>query len=136
MKPNALQHSAHLSLIRAAALGVFLFAGAGLHAEDAKNPSGSPLDTIMHTKLWADVPEAKDFVREKRPAIDSLDYQPTARTDPKRPTPRTKAELETLRSELESGIAHNEASAGRRNRAKSAPAAHAQKAKVEDARPN
>ena len=31
-----------------------------------RNPTGSPLDTLMSTRLFADVPEAKDFVRETR----------------------------------------------------------------------
>jgi hypothetical protein len=126
-----------MALVQAAALWAFLFAGPGLHAEDEKKTGGSPLDTIMHTKIWADVPEAKDFVRQSRRPSDDLDYQPTTGVDPTRPTPRTKSELEALKSELESGIAHNEARAGRRKQAKSSPTANAQKAKaVEEARPN
>ena len=70
------------------------------HGQEAK-PGGSPLDTLMHTKIWADVPDAKDFVRETRPPPDSLAYQPVTGTDPERPKLRSKAELETLQSELE-----------------------------------
>jgi hypothetical protein len=137
MKRNWLQHSGRSALVRAgAAAGVFLFAALDLHAEDGKSGGGSPLDTIAHTKIWADVPEAKDFVRQSRPSSDALDYEPTGRADPKRPAPRTKSELEALQSELERGVAHNEASAGRRKPAKSALAPNARKAKVESARSN
>jgi hypothetical protein len=68
----------------------------------------------MHTKIWADVPEAKDFVRETRPPPDSLAYQPVTGTDPERPKLRSKAELEALASELERGAAHNDRKAGKR----------------------
>ena len=61
----------------------------GVHAQEAK-PGGSPLDTLMHTKIWADVPEAKDFVRGTRPPPDSLAYQPVTGTDPERPKLRSK----------------------------------------------
>jgi len=125
-----------MALVRIAAMSAFLFAAPGLHAEDEKKTGGSPLDTIMHTKIWADVPEAKDFVRQSRRPSDDLDYQPTTGADPTRPTPRTKSELEALRSELETGIAQNEARAGRRKQAKSAPAANAKAKTVEEARPN
>src|SRR6266576_3888460 len=74
--------------------------GPPVHAQQAK-PGGSPLDTLMHTKIWADVPEAKDFVRETRPPPDSLVYQPVTGTDPDRPKLRSKAELEALANELE-----------------------------------
>ncbi|VFU08940.1 conserved protein of unknown function [Methylocella tundrae] len=77
-----------------------------------KNPTGSPLDTLMKTRLWADVPEAKDFVRQSRPPQDTLDYRPTTGTDPERPKPRTKAELDALQSELESALVHNGARGG------------------------
>lgn len=68
----------------------------------------------MHTKIWADVPEAKDFVRETRPPPDSLAYQPVTGTDPERPKLRSKAELEALQSELERAAAHNDRNVGKR----------------------
>lgn len=77
-----------------------------------KNPTGSPLDTLMKTRLWADVPTAKDFVRQSRPPQDTLDYRPTTGTDPERPKPRTNAELDALKSELESAAARNGARGG------------------------
>jgi hypothetical protein len=80
----------------------------------SRNPSGSPLDTLMSTQLFADVPEAKDFVRAARPPADTLDFRPTAGTDPARPKPRTKAELDALQSELESAAQRNQARAGLR----------------------
>jgi hypothetical protein len=82
-------------------------------AEESKG-GGSPLDTIMSTKLWADIPEAKDFVRSTRPPPDSLSYQPLTATDPERPKLKSKAELEALEAELEHGAQHNLASAGKR----------------------
>jgi hypothetical protein len=68
----------------------------------------------MHTKIWADVPEAKDFVRETRPPPDSLAYQPVTGTDPERPKLRSRAELEALESELTRGLSHNDRQAGKR----------------------
>ena len=82
------------------------------HAQEAK-AGGSPLDTLMHTKIWADVPAAKDFVRETRPPPDSLAYQPVTGTDPERPKLRSKTELEALESELERAAAHNDIKAGK-----------------------
>jgi hypothetical protein len=83
------------------------------HAQEAKG-GGSPLDTLMHTKIWADVPEAKDFVRATRPPPDSLAYQPVTGTDPERPKLRSKAELKALESELERAATHNDRKAGKR----------------------
>lgn len=74
----------------------------------------SPLDTLLHTKIWADVPEAKDFVRDSRPPPESLSYQPLTGADPVRPQLRTKAELDTLENELERAAAHNYRRAGKR----------------------
>ena len=68
----------------------------------SRNPTGSPLDTLMSTRLYADVPEAKDFVRQNRPPPETLDFKPTTGTDPARPKVRTKPELDALQSELES----------------------------------
>jgi hypothetical protein len=67
----------------------------------------------MHTKIWADVPEAKDFVRETRPPPDNLTYQPVTGTDPERPKLKSKAELEALESELELSAARNNKKAGK-----------------------
>jgi hypothetical protein len=92
--------------------GICLGFGPLVHAQEAK-PGGSPLDTLMHTKIWADVPEAKDFVRDTRPPPDSLAYQPVTGTDPERPKLRSKTELEALESELERAAAHNDKKAGK-----------------------
>ena len=93
--------------------GICLGFGPITHAQEAK-AGGSPLDTLMHTKIWADVPEAKDFVRETRPPPDSLAYQPVTGTDPERPKLRSKAELEALESELTRAATHNDRRAGKR----------------------
>lgn len=115
------------ALLAAIAWGALLLAPAALEAQTApaspapastsslikkRNPTGSPLDTLLQTRLWADVPEAKDFVRKARPPEDALDYQPTTGTDPKRPKPRTPAEVGKLQKELESAARRNEARAG------------------------
>jgi hypothetical protein len=76
-------------------------------AQQAKT-GGSPLDTLMSTRIWADVPEAKDFVRETRRPPDSLAYQPVTGTDPERPKLRNKEELQALQGELERAITHND----------------------------
>jgi hypothetical protein len=75
---------------------------------------GSPLDTIMSTHLFADVPDARDFVRESRPPPDTLDYQPLTGPDRERPKLKTKDELKALASELEAAAAHNEQTARKR----------------------
>lgn len=87
-----------------------------------RNPTGSPLDTLMSTRLFADVPEAKDFVRETRQPPDSLEFKPTAGTDPDRPKVRTKTELDALQNELEGAARKNAARAGLRSAEKPAPA--------------
>lgn len=72
---------------------------------DKKKPPkhrNTPLDTVMQTRLWADRPEPKDFVKERRPDESKLKYQPVTGTDPERPKLRTPAELKDLESELES----------------------------------
>jgi hypothetical protein len=97
----------------AALAGICLGYGPLAHAQDAKG-GGTPLDTLMHTKIWADVPEAKDFVRETRPPPDSLAYQPVTGTDPERPKLRSKAELKALESELEGAASHNDRKARKR----------------------
>lgn len=81
---------------------------------------GSPLDTLMNTRLWADVPEAKDFVRESRPPSGSLSYQPLTGEDPERPKPRTEEELKALESELDRAAARNSRRGGNLGRPKAA----------------
>jgi hypothetical protein len=81
---------------------------------------------LMSTKLWADVPEAKDFVRETRPPPDSLAYQPVTGTDPERPKPRSKAELQALEGELEKAGAQTERNARKRLGIKKAASAASQ----------
>jgi hypothetical protein len=107
MKRNLLHYS-HARRGLAAALAAFCLAVSPFaYAQQAKT-SGSPLDTLMNTRLQADVPEAKDFVRTARPPPDSLAYQPMTGTDPDRPKPKSKAELQALESELERAGAHND----------------------------
>ena len=96
-----------------ALVAICLGYGPPVHSQEAK-AAGSPLDTLMHTKIWADVPDAKDFVRETRPPPDSLAYQPVTGTDAQRPKLRGKAELEALESELEGAVSHNDRKAGKR----------------------
>ncbi|MGH6800803.1 MAG: hypothetical protein ACRECZ_05200 [Methylocella sp.] len=112
MKQNRLFHAYARPLAVVALAGICLVRDPLVHAQEAKQ-GGSPLDTLMHTKIWADVPEAKDFVRETRPPPDSLAYQPVTGTDPVRPKLRSKAELEALESELERAAAHNDRKAGK-----------------------
>jgi hypothetical protein len=107
------------------AAGICLAVAPFAHAQQAKT-GGSPLDTLMSTKLWADVPEAKDFVRETRPPPDSLAYQPVTGTDPERPKPRSKAELQALEGELEKAGAQNERNARKRLGIKKAASAASQ----------
>jgi hypothetical protein len=113
MKRNRLLPLYARPVTLAALAGICLGYGSPVRAQEAK-PGGSPLDTVMHTKIWADVPEAKDFVRETRPPPDSLAYQPVTGTDPERPKLRSKAELEALESELEGAVSHNDRKAGKR----------------------
>ncbi|MGI8567727.1 MAG: hypothetical protein ACR2KT_00845 [Methylocella sp.] len=112
MKRNRILHTYARPLAVVALAGICLGFDPLAEAQEAK-AGGSPLDTLMHTKIWVDVPEAKDFVRETRPPPDSLAYQPVTRTDPERPKLRSKAELEALKSELERAAAHNDRTAGK-----------------------
>ena len=113
MKQHGLLHTYARLLAVVALAGICLGFDPLVHAQEAK-PGGSPLDTLMRTKIWADVPEAKDFVRETRPPPESLAYQPVTGTDPERPKLRSKAELEVLESELERAASHNDRNAGKR----------------------
>ena len=113
MKRNRLLHLYPRPVTLVALAGICLGFDPLAHAQEAK-PGGSPLDTLMHTKIWADVPEAKDFVRETRPPPDSRAYQPVKGTDPERPKLRSKAELEALESELERAASRNDRNAGKR----------------------
>lgn len=113
-KTSRARYRALSSVARVAALGLLL--GSGLVAGAQERPKGpdSPLDTILKTRIWADVPDAKDFVRESRPSSDSLDYQPTHGSGPEhRAALRTKSELEAMQSELESASVRNQKKAGR-----------------------
>src|ERR1700737_3607250 len=112
MKRNRLLPLYARPVTLAALAGVCLGYGPPGRAQEAK-PGGSPLDTLMHTKIWADVPEAKDFVRETRPPPDSLTYQPVTGHDPERPKLRSKVELEALESELDRAASHNDRKAGK-----------------------
>lgn len=77
---------------------------------------GTPIDVIMHTKLWVDPPKMAPFVREARPAPDTLNYTPTSGTEPKRPPLRTATDLQKMEDELESAGARNEAAGGLKTR--------------------
>ena len=83
-------------------------------ASQAAKAGGSPLDTILSTHLFADVPEAKDFVRESRPPPEALDYQPVAGPEREGPKLRNKDELKALQDELESAATQNEEIARKR----------------------
>lgn len=74
---------------------------------------GSPLDVLMHAKLWEDPPQPKPFVTESREPLDTLSYQPTAKDEePKRPKPLSAKELKALQGALEHAGAHNEKAGG------------------------
>jgi hypothetical protein len=70
---------------------------------------GTPIDVIMHNKLWVTPPPMASFVRASRPPEASLDYQPTSGKEVKRPALRNAAQLQQLQDELEDAGAHNEA---------------------------
>lgn len=99
---------------------------------------GTPLDVIMHTKLWTEAPTPKDFVIENRQPVDQLKYQPTVGNDPERPKTLTKDELKSLRSELEDAAVHNaQAVSGkpaRKARSAEAKSGKAQSAKAQSAK--
>jgi hypothetical protein len=113
MKRNRLLHRCAPPATLVALAGICLGFHPLAHAQEAK-PGGSPLDTLMQTKIWADVPEAKDFVRATRPPPDSLAYQPVIGSEPERPKLRSNAELEALDSELTRAATHNDRKAGKR----------------------
>ena len=73
---------------------------------------GTPLDVLMHTKLWENVPVPKDFVKESRPPDDALQYQPTQGFDPKGAQLLNHNQLDFLQGELEQAGALAEHSAG------------------------
>jgi hypothetical protein len=78
---------------------------------------GTPLDVIMHSKLWTDVPRMPDFVRAARPPEKSLNYISTAiEKQPKRPPLRNSSQIQQMEDELETAGARNEAAAGMRTR--------------------
>jgi hypothetical protein len=89
-------------------------------AKPAKQPQpyggGSPLDVLMHSKLWETPPPAQPWVKATRTAPDTLHYQSTAVVaDPKRPKLLNTNELQSLQDELEKADAHNHRAAGRRD---------------------
>jgi hypothetical protein len=84
---------------------------------------GSPLDVLMHAKLWEQVPEAKPFVKDNRPPVDALQYQPTQDRElltngPVAPHPQilNGKELQSLQGELEHAGARNEKAAGKKSK--------------------
>ena len=68
----------------------------------------------MNTHLYADVPEAKDFVKATRPPADTLHYQPITPqlTDVERPKTRSPSELTSLEHELDQAGARNRRASG------------------------
>lgn len=111
MKENELRPAARWAARLAGILGLLLATGGAAFAQKAPKTGGTPLDTLMNTRLWADVPEAKDFVRGTRRSPDELDFQPTRGSEHKRPKLRSPSELEALQSELERAAARNQAKA-------------------------
>jgi hypothetical protein len=93
--------------------GMWLWLAFSISGQDAK-ADGSPLDTLLSTHLFADVPEAKDFVRETRPQPETLEYLPLTGPDREGEKPKNKDELKALASELEAAALHNEALARER----------------------
>jgi hypothetical protein len=73
---------------------------------------GTPLDVIMNTRFWTDVPPAPDFVKRSRPAEGTLQYQTTGGKDIDRPKPKTSAELQDMEDELERAGAAADRAAG------------------------
>lgn len=71
------------------------------------NKYGSPLDTLMSTHLWTDVPPVQPFVRETHPDPKTLDYTPLTGKDPDRPKPRDAANIQALQAELEQDAVRN-----------------------------
>jgi hypothetical protein len=105
----------HLALLLALLLvfSAVVLGGTEVYAQKATAPygGGTPLDVILNTRLWTDVPDAKGFVRDTRRSPDELEFQPTRGTEYKRPKVRTKAELRSLQKELEQAGARNRARA-------------------------
>lgn len=123
----------HFQYLRSAAIVVLAFAVVlpahgqdrprDLHGESAppaptpvKPPQGygggSPLDVLMHTKLWEAPPEPKNFVKESREPLRDLHYQPTTGTDPQRPKLLSPDQLKSLEGDLERAGVRNERAAG------------------------
>jgi len=98
------QRTAKTGLFLTTTCALFLQASPTM-ADDqpAKKPKhrNTPLDTVLQTRLWTDVPEAKDFVKEHRPETDKLNYQPTWGKLPERPKLRNESQLQDLDKELE-----------------------------------
>jgi hypothetical protein len=82
-------------------------AAAPAWAQSRHNVVGTPLDTLMGTRLTADVPEAKDFVTASRPDVKKLDYTPLTGAVPERPKPRDPTGIKALQAELEGAGAKN-----------------------------
>lgn len=86
-----------------------------LYAQENPKPAMlAPFDTLLHTKIWPDIPEAEDFVKKSRPPEGSLQYQPLTRAgqDPARPKPKSPKELDAMEAELEHARDANAAKAG------------------------
>lgn len=99
------------AMSRSAVLAACLVLGAVAvaRAQGSGTVSGSPLDTIMNTRFWTDVPEAKDFVRQARPESDTLEFKTPYAKDAVRPRVRSATEVEALKRDLEKAILRNKA---------------------------
>jgi hypothetical protein len=73
---------------------------------------GTPLDVILNTRLWTEVPEAPDFVKQSRPPEGTLQYQTTGGKDIPRPRLKTSAELQDMEEELDRAGAAADRAAG------------------------
>ena len=75
----------------------------------APKPYQGPLDVIMSSHLWTDVPPTQDFVKATHPDAKSIDYTPLSgkEKDPERPKPRDPDGVEALRAELEQAVQSN-----------------------------
>lgn len=76
---------------------------------------GTPLDVILNTRYWTDVPEAKPFVRATRPPPGALDFRTTGGKDIERAKLKTPAELKAMEDELDHAGAAADRAAGVRS---------------------
>ena len=73
---------------------------------------GTPLDVLMHTKLWEDVPEAKDFVKESGRRTTRCNISRRKATTRKARSSSSPISSNSMQDELEHAGALAERSAG------------------------